>query len=65
MAVDYNTLFGDMSKCPICGKEFIPAPQHIYKMKTNGGYTKLLCSYHCMRAYEEKVEKERQKKKKG
>lgn len=29
--------------CPICGKNFIPAPLHIYK--TYGG--RRVCSYHC------------------
>lgn len=34
--------------CPICGKTFVPAPMHIYKIK----YGKKVCSYHCMRKYE-------------
>lgn len=28
--------------CQICGKEFIPAPLHIYKYKH-----KRVCTYHC------------------
>jgi hypothetical protein len=33
------------SKCPVCRKTFIPAPQHVYKT-ANG--KNLVCSYHCM-----------------
>lgn len=43
--------------CPICGKLFIPAPEHAYSVgvrnrKTH--YTKkvLVCSWGCLRAYE-------------
>ena len=38
-------------KCPICGKNFIPAPYHRWEI----GYTvqhKLVCSYSCMRVWE-------------
>lgn len=31
--------------CPICKKNFIPAPYHIYKT-ASGGY--LVCTYSCM-----------------
>lgn len=30
------------TECPICGKNFIPAPMHVY----NDG-NKAVCSYHC------------------
>lgn len=39
-------------KCPVCGKSFIPAPYHIYKSKN-----RMVCSYHCQLASEEKREK--------
>ena len=31
-------------KCPICGKTYIPAPDHVYR-SYNG--KKLVCSYKC------------------
>lgn len=32
--------------CPICKKQFIPAPEHVYRQghKTNGKY---VCSWSC------------------
>ena len=43
-------------KCPVCGKTFIPAPLHAYKVsmkhRCGGIYDKLVCSWHCLRAYE-------------
>ena len=41
--------------CPVCKKEFIPAPEHIYKI----GRTELVCSWSCVM----KWEKERERKK--
>lgn len=42
--------------CPICGKRFIPAPEHYWKIGT-GEYdmetrNRLVCSYSCMRVWE-------------
>ena len=34
--------------CPVCGKIYIPAPFHVYKIKAN----KLVCSYKCQIEYE-------------
>ena len=31
--------------CPVCGKTFIPAPLHRYKLD---GRDKLVCSWHCL-----------------
>ena len=31
-------------KCPICGKMYIPAPEHVYR---NYNGKKLVCSYKC------------------
>lgn len=42
-----------LSECPICGKRFIPAPEHIYKIP-NGGSYKYVCSWGCQRKYERK-----------
>lgn len=36
-------------KCPICGKTFLPAPLHIYKVNN-----RLVCSWGCVRTYEKK-----------
>lgn len=53
-----------MKKCPICGKMFIPAPEHIYKvyinkteakklgLESNGEYT--VCTWHCVREHEKR-----------
>ena len=38
--------------CPVCGKEFVPAPWHVYKDKRKGGNRKFVCSYGCMRKSE-------------
>ena len=39
--------------CPICGKKFIPAPEHVYR-RTVKGKMRYLCSYHCMLEYDKK-----------
>ena len=31
-------------KCPICGKMYIPAPEHVYR---NYNGKKMVCSYQC------------------
>ena len=31
-------------KCPICGKMYIPAPEHVYR---NYNGKKMVCSYKC------------------
>lgn len=31
-------------KCPICGKMYIPAPEHVYR---NYNGKKIVCSYAC------------------
>jgi hypothetical protein len=47
--------------CPVCGKEFCPAPMHIYKLP--GGKQSRVCSYSCM--LEAERVHEAQKKKPG
>ncbi len=44
-------------KCPVCGKNFIPAAEHIY----NDGES-AVCSYHCGLAAERKKEAERERR---
>jgi hypothetical protein len=36
--------------CPVCGTEFIPCGQHIYKINRKSG--KCVCSYKCRCEYE-------------
>ena len=39
--------------CPVCGKEYIPAPKHLYRIpKPNHNGKVKVCSYGCVRAYE-------------
>jgi hypothetical protein len=44
---DYSSLVGRI--CPVCGKEFFPTPEHVYKIYFfRKGYV-LTCSYSCHR----------------
>lgn len=45
--------------CPICGKIFVPAPMHVYKIKTNT----LVCTWSCLCRYEREKERGRKGKK--
>lgn len=38
--------------CPICKKNFIPAPEHAWKI--GGEHRALVCSYTCMRVWEKR-----------
>ena len=40
----------DRIQCPVCGKMFKPAPQHIYHIKNNK--KNYCCSWTCMRNWE-------------
>lgn len=46
--------------CPVCGKEFVPAPDHVYKVTKSGAP---VCSYHCMMDARRKRDARRKKKK--
>lgn len=37
--------------CPICGKRFIPAPEHVFRRTVNGKL-RYICSYHCTMIYD-------------
>lgn len=51
--------------CPICKKEFLPAPEHAYDIiLKGGGGRKLVCSYHCMRQWEREYFSKKSKSKK-
>lgn len=40
-------------ECPVCGKKFIRAPEHIYMVTTKKGFREYVCSYSCMRVLQE------------
>ena len=39
------------STCPICGKKFIPAPEHAYRRRVRTSL-RYICSYHCVLEYD-------------
>lgn len=45
-------------KCKMCGKNFCPAPQHLYTYG-QGKFKVVLCSWTCMLRYEEKRAEQR------
>ena len=45
--------------CPVCGKDFIPAAQHVYRDKHR---KYLVCSYSCMLESQRRKGKVRAKK---
>lgn len=49
-------------KCPICGKTFVPAPEHIYRDK-RVWHGRFVCSYSCV-LKSERMKNERGKKEK-
>lgn len=40
-------------KCPQCGKVFVPAPEHAYKLYAGSSHEKVFCKYTCMLRYRE------------
>lgn len=38
-----------MRTCVVCGKKFLPAPYHAYKVSPQG--KEIMCSYTCMMKY--------------
>ena len=46
--------------CPVCGKRFVPAPQHAYKVQPHSGAP--VCSYRCMMVCRRKAEAKKKKK---
>lgn len=54
---EYAATYSRMRKCPICGKEFLPAIEHAWKIVIReygepGGRILKVCSYTCMRKWE-------------
>ena len=55
-------------ECPICGKKFIPAPEHYWKIgkgKYDVSETRIInvCSYSCMRKWEKEQEAKNEERK--
>lgn len=56
------------STCPICGKKFVPAPEHMWKIGNWDGISGLrytrVCTYTCMRKWEKaQLDNDKQRKK--
>ena len=62
---EYYQIHSLPKECPVCGKKFIPAPEHYWKIGSHGGMDTrdtTVCSYSCMRKWEKEQEaKEEQK----
>jgi hypothetical protein len=54
-----------MQKCPVCGKEFLPAGLHSYKIGTAASQQKLVCTYTCQCKWEREQEEKKKKRRKG
>lgn len=46
----YDNLF-DVRICPVCGKEFIKRPEHVYTVRIHG-HKQFVCSYSCVNDHE-------------
>lgn len=46
----------EIYSCPVCGKNFIPAPEHVYRIRKNKNYV-LVCSWRCVRSHEKEMMK--------
>ena len=57
------SLFMDITKCPICGKQFIPTPEWAYCRRIDATSKTFMrfCSYKCMREFDSDVSGYRQK----
>lgn len=55
--------------CPICGKKFIPAVEHMWKIggwgNISGVRVEKVCSYSCMRKWEKENIEQDKKKRRG
>lgn len=55
--------------CPICGKKFISAADHMWKIggwgNISGIHTERVCSYSCMRKWEKEREAEDKKRRRA
>lgn len=48
----------EVETCPVCGKDFLPASQHGWKIG-EGTKEQLVCTYPCQRAWEKASEKKK------
>lgn len=48
----------ELTMCPVCGKNFLPAAQHGWKIG-EGSKERLVCTYSCQRKYEKASEKKK------
>lgn len=48
-------------RCPVCGKEFYPGPDWVYKDMDARGHPIIYCSWKCLRVVEKMKEKIRRK----
>ena len=56
-----NTYIAE-NRCPICKKNFVPAPNHQWIISINHNPRKKVCSYNCMRKWEKpRLEAEKKK----
>lgn len=53
-----------IKKCPICKKDFHPAPEHAWKIGPESS-NNIVCSYTCMRKYEKEHPPKRKPYRKG
>lgn len=62
----YHDLLTQTETCPICGKNFVPAVEHMWKIggwgNISGMRTERVCSYSCMRKWEKEHEYEDKKR---
>lgn len=54
----------DTAECPVCGKEFFPTPQWVYKLSSAHGRLKYkpVCSYGCLCRAQKEIDAEKQRK---
>ena len=66
MADAYFESLKQTTKCPICGKQFVPAAQHMWKIGNwdgvTGERTVRVCSYSCMTKWEKEHDAKDKKK---
>lgn len=62
MNTPQKTYWDTLYTCPICGKQFLPAVEHAWKIGTMKKYEKLVCSYTCMRTWEKDLYGDKKKR---
>ena len=58
---DCYTPWLTMRTCPICGKEFLPASHHAWIIGDANWRQELVCTYSCMRKWENMPKSQRYK----